>query len=330
MKNGVEDQRYTFPINPSAYALQDGPRAQVLQTESGGQVQVFGHQLPQVSVSGVTGWQQYPDPAGGLTDGFAAWTSLKAIVDAFITNTHEDSAHTWELRLYNWSDNQAWSVMPLPYQVQRTAALPMYYSYSMTFVALDTVPPQQTASGGPVSAASDPVRQLIPPPTDVAALGLQLTTIANGLLLNAALCKDLIVLDNVAILSPQEQSLIAQHPIYGSVPASQTLTAANFPGIAQYTGYDIQPRPTGSALQIIDSNIYPITTGISVALTNQQPTIPTSYSNVTTASAGLQTLAGSLQTAYSAAPPAFLMRYLDALRSILGVLIGQSSWFQAS
>lgn len=329
MRDGIESERFTFPINPANYSIQDGPRAQVLETDSGGQAQTFGHMLANISLSGVTGWQQYPDPNGGTTDGFTMWQNLKGIVDAFITNTHQDTAHSWELRLYNWSDNQAWSVMPLPYQVSRTAALPMYYSYTLHFVCLSPLPSPKDSSGAIPGVAPDLVRQVVPAPTDTVALGPQLARIRQKLLLPAALAKDLIVLDNIGVLSSSEQALIASNPIYGSVPASQTLTNVNFPGIAQYTGYDLQPRPTGSVLQVIDSYIYPVTTGIGLAYSDSLQAIPAPYADVSQAQAGLQALQQNLQAAYSSNPPAWLMRQLDALRVALGPLVGQTSWFQS-
>lgn len=329
MRDGVESQRFTMPINPSAYSIQDGPRAQVLETDSGGQAQTFGHMLANITLSGVTGWQQYPDPNGGTTDGFTMWQNLKGILDAFVTNTHQDTAHSWELRLYNWSDNQAWSVMPLPYTVSRTPSLPMYYSYSVPLVCLSPLPAPKDPSGAIPGVAPDPVRQAVPSPTDPVALGPQLARIRQAILLPAALAKDLIVLDNVGVLSSSEQALIAANPIYGSVPASQYLTNVNFPGIAQYTGYNLQPRPSGSVLQVIDSYIYPVTTGIGLALNDQLQSIPAPYGDVTSAQSGLQALQQNLQSAYSSAPPAWLMRELDALRVAIGPLVGQSAWFQS-
>ncbi len=329
MRDGAEAQRFTFPINPSSYSLQDGPRAQVLETDTGGQAQTFGHMLPQITLSGVTGWQQYPDPNGGMTDGLTTWRNLKGIIDTFIANTHQDAAHTWELRLYNWSDAQAWSVMPLPYQVQRSQSLPMYYSYTIPFVCLSPLPPPKNPSGTIPGVAPDPVRQVVPAPTDPVALGPQLAQVRQNLLLPAALAKDLIVLNNVAVLSSSEQALIAANAIYAGVPVAQYLTNANFPGIAAYTGYDLSPRPPGSVLRVIDSYIYPVTTGIGLALNDQLGVIPAPYGDVSAAQSALQALQQNLQAAYSSAPPAWLMRQLDALRVALGPLVWQSSWFQS-
>ncbi len=324
----MTQRSYTLPINPSTYHQEDGPRQSVFQTDAGGQVQTFGRQLTTITLSGVSGWGQMPDPNGGTTDGFTFWTTFKGIIDDFVTQSSVDDAHDWELRLYNWSDNLAWSVMPLPpYTVDRTPTLTMYYSYQFQFVCLSQVPAPKTTSGAVVGATPDPVRQAIPSPNDPAALGPPLAALRQQLLTDCALCKDLIVLNDVAALSSAEQSLIAANPIYGSVSPTMAVTNANYPGIAQYTGYGLTPQQASTALGIIDQDIYPVTTGIGVALQSQLTTIPAPYADVTTAASALTNLMMAIQAAFPNSPPVWLCRYLDNLRVDLGPLVGQSAWF---
>ena len=312
-----------MPINPASYHVAEGMRVQVAQTEGGGQAQTFGRMLATVTLQGVTGWMARPSPNGGKTDGYQTWQDLRTLLTTFIHLSHTDNAHDYELRLYNWTDDIAWSVLPVQFTLDRTPAAPMFYTYNFVFQTLGEVPAPKDVSGLPAGQSPDPITQA------QQNLGPQLVGIAQTLNLHSALAKDLITLHNLAILSTQEQALIAQGGYYATLLSSETLTSSNFPGIGSYTGYGQSPRPSGTALYILDSLIAPVTSAINLAVNDQLAQIPAPYADVTNAQSQLATLQSNLQAAYPSGSPVYLMRELDALRVGLSPLVGQSQLFQS-
>jgi hypothetical protein len=326
-RNGLTVQTYTMPINPSSWHQVDGFRGQVAQTEAGGQAQSFGRQLTTIRLQGVTGWQAMPDPNGGLTDGYTFWHTLKGLLDNFLHQVHTDPADTWELDLINWTDQEAWSVLPTTITLDRTAPTRgLYYAYDIELVCLSQIPPvKDPVTGIPQGQAPDAITGPGGP------LHPNFLQVADTLNLYAALCKNLIVQGNVSVLSTQEQALIATYvasnPAGVTPPASQVLNAANFPGIGDWTGYDINPRPPGSALFIIDSLIYPVTQAIVLYADDRLAQIPAPYANVTAAQGQLAQLVQNIENAYPAQEPNWMLAQVSNLRQAISPLVNQQASF---
>jgi len=125
--------RHTLLVNPSDMSVTEPARAQVTQTLGGAFVQDFGQGLPQVTISGITGYKARYNSEGELRDGFEEFRHFRdQIYRKFISENIPDYSAYW----YNWEDEEYYQIQPMSFRLQRSKSEPLLYRYEFQFVCL--------------------------------------------------------------------------------------------------------------------------------------------------------------------------------------------------
>lgn len=143
---GALSDPITLPIRPEDLTRTEPSRATVHQTlgrEPVGWVDHFGEGMPQVTISGHTGWGYKP---GLGRDGFQSFEALNELVahrfpefKQLAIDTGRDPADV-QLLFVDMLDNFAWSVVPMQFVLRRSKSRPLLYQYNITLQAVATTP----------------------------------------------------------------------------------------------------------------------------------------------------------------------------------------------
>lgn len=141
-KAGELLKQHTLILNPQDFSQREPVRGQVVQTLGGAYVDDFGRGLPKVQISGNTGWRLKHMPDGaGLLDGWQAFKALRSDIFRFYTDA-KDEVRTflhnpnYEMRWYNWGEDEYYAIHPEDFQLQRSASNPLLYQYSFPFTCI--------------------------------------------------------------------------------------------------------------------------------------------------------------------------------------------------
>lgn len=136
------ERQHTLVINPQEYAMREPTRSQVVQTIGGAYVDDFGRGLPTVTISGNTGWRLKPVPdTQALMDGWQAFKALRNDIYRFYTDAKDEvitfqRSPYYQLRWYNWAEDEYYVIHPEEFQLQRSASKPLLYMYTFSFTCL--------------------------------------------------------------------------------------------------------------------------------------------------------------------------------------------------
>jgi len=142
VKAGTILKQHTLVINPQDFTQKEPVRGQVVQTLGGAYVDDFGRGLPKVTIAGNTGWRlKYMPDGQGLLDGWQAFKALRSDIFRYYTDA-KDEVRTflhnpnYELRWYNWGEDEYYAIHPEDFQLQRSASNPLLYQYSFPFTCI--------------------------------------------------------------------------------------------------------------------------------------------------------------------------------------------------
>lgn len=142
MQTGDIERQHTLILNPTDFTQSEPVRGQVVQTLGGAYVDDFGRGLPEVTIQGNTGWRLKNMPDGkGILDGWQAFKALRSDIFRYYTDA-KDEVRTflhnpnYELRWYNWGEDEYYAIHPKEFQLQRSASNPLLYQYSFPFTCL--------------------------------------------------------------------------------------------------------------------------------------------------------------------------------------------------
>lgn len=125
--------RHTLLVNPQEFTQVEPARNTVTQTLGGAFVQDFGQGLPQVTISGITGYKARKNVDGEVRDGFEEFRHFReTIYRMFIRNNEADLVMYW----YNWEDEEYYAIQPHTFRLQRNKAEPLLYRYEFNFTCL--------------------------------------------------------------------------------------------------------------------------------------------------------------------------------------------------
>lgn len=128
---------YKFALNPEEYSQTEPNRITVTQTKGGAWIDEFGAGLPMITFKGTTGFKN------GTRSGTAGYnkfnelrTKMRDIFDRVMPGqTIPDSK---EVYFYNYTDGDYWVVVPRTFELLRTVARPLMYTYNIELICLRT------------------------------------------------------------------------------------------------------------------------------------------------------------------------------------------------
>jgi len=114
LRNGNYVTQWTFLIPPDSHEQEEPVRQDTQRTYAGGYSDLFGPDLPTITIEGTTGYDIRRLENGIETDGYEHWLAfLTQIFRIFINKAIEDDGSEYLLHYYNWTHRQYYSVMPL-------------------------------------------------------------------------------------------------------------------------------------------------------------------------------------------------------------------------
>ena len=113
VENGQYVQEWTFLIPPETYEQEEPARANIVRTAAGGYADLYGTDLPTLTIEGTTGYQIRRIVGGQEMDGYTYWLQfLQTISRLFVEQPLAQPNNVYELHLYNWTLQQYYSVIP--------------------------------------------------------------------------------------------------------------------------------------------------------------------------------------------------------------------------
>jgi hypothetical protein len=329
MKNNREEYSWTFSINPQSYSFSDPVNTQILQTLAGGYADVLGRSIPLITIQGTTAQRLHSDHNGGVVDGITALQNFKhKVFNAFVDNQFLDKNNRYELRFYNWTLKQYYSVVFANNGVtlSQSVSQPVWWFYEISLACLNPLPAPADMQ---VSAGSG----TIPPPPahgvkrvdtldarySVNAVQTSIT-LANTLMQAAANLEGLIAGTNISELPTTIQQLLNNQPV---IPLpGQALTIANFPGISLYTGILGQTNNSSTILGLLNDTVFSLVGAIQAG--SSTGVIPYPYSTLADIISEWKALNSTIEAAYST-PPTQLLYYVGQVIQALSGLAALTS-----
>lgn len=132
-QRGVTISRHTLLVNPEDMSQAEPARVNVMQTLGGAYVDDFGAGLPQITISGITGYKARFNTEGLYVDGYEEFVNFRRnIYRNFIESNNPNMSLIW----YNWEDNEFYQVQPTNFRLQRNARQPLLYRYEFQFICI--------------------------------------------------------------------------------------------------------------------------------------------------------------------------------------------------
>lgn len=318
LKDGKQLRRFTFLINPQQYSVSEPVNNTVMQTLDGGFLQAFGRGLAMISLQGTTASQTHITRSNKAMSGLDALKYLhEHIFTEFTDGQFMDPAHTYELRFYNWSLDQYYSIVwnPKGFTLQQDVTHPIWWFYTIQLVVIDLLPMPKSfrqKSLGSVLLQSMPPSAFVgtnAASTDVALNTFSTNAVAtavgvrNALLVVGAQLLALIGGGSTAYLSKAEQGALAAHPLI--VIPGQALTNAAFPSYQSLTGTPAQKVETpATVVGLVRTTITPVVGAIGQATAQK---IPFTYADVIGALSNWTALRRLISAQYASNPPTQLL-----------------------
>jgi hypothetical protein len=129
--NGKIVYTHTLLLNPSDMSMDEPPRTNVVQTLGGAYISDFGKGLPNVSISGTTGFHARRKASGDVFDGYTEWKAFRDKVYRYYVETKSTQI---EMYWFNWEDSEFYKVVPLSFRLMRSKSEATLYRYELRFV----------------------------------------------------------------------------------------------------------------------------------------------------------------------------------------------------
>lgn len=127
---------YKFTINPDTYSQKEPNRVNVTQTKGGAFVEAFGAGLPEITISGTTGFKVGTE---NPETGFEKFKELKALIKSVYSSVQDGSEITESLFFYNYTDEEYWATYPDSFELTRSKTQPLLYHYSIHLICLGKI-----------------------------------------------------------------------------------------------------------------------------------------------------------------------------------------------
>lgn len=162
LKNGKIFREHTLIINPEEYTQDEPARATVIKTLGGAHVDEWGADLITIVIRGTTGYKARSNITGNPTDGFLAFKELRNDIYRYFVEPDGkpkqfSNGVTYELRFFNWEDEEYYAVQPVKFTLQRSKSRPLLYAYDFSMTCLYPI----GASKSYRSNISDPVTEYV-------------------------------------------------------------------------------------------------------------------------------------------------------------------------
>jgi hypothetical protein len=126
---------YKFALNPEEYSISEPNRVTITQTKGGAFADEFGAGLPTITMKGTTGFK---NGTSSGTTGYTKFDELRTTIRNVYNRLSPGQIVTpdKEMMFYNYTDGDFWVVTPQTFQLLRTVARPLLYTYNIELIGL--------------------------------------------------------------------------------------------------------------------------------------------------------------------------------------------------
>lgn len=126
---------YKFTVNPEEYNQSEPNRITVTQTKGGAWVDEFGAGLPIITLKGTTGFKNGTKTG---TTGYSKFNELRSYIRGVYNRVDPGKSipTSKDLYFYNYTDGDYWVVIPKTFELLRTVARPLLYTYNIELICL--------------------------------------------------------------------------------------------------------------------------------------------------------------------------------------------------
>lgn len=119
---------YKFALNPDTYSQQENGVVTTTKTKGGAFLEAFGPDIPEIDISGITGFKNGTnDPDSG----YRKFKELRDLIKSVYDNVTDGSQITKFLNYYNYTDNEYYVTYPSKFELSRSKSQPLLYKYSI-------------------------------------------------------------------------------------------------------------------------------------------------------------------------------------------------------
>lgn len=131
-KKGKTVFRHTLLLNPQNLSQNEPSRSSVTYTMGGAYVVDFGSGLPDIVISGTTGYSLRVNDDREARDGFEEFIHFRQLYRNYVETNDPDYIMLW----YNWEDEEYYTIQPKYFRLQRSVSEPNLYRYELSFTGL--------------------------------------------------------------------------------------------------------------------------------------------------------------------------------------------------
>lgn len=123
-------QEYKFVLNPEQYSQNENGKVNITKTKGGAFVELFGADIPEIEISGTTGFK---NGTNNPENGYQKFKELRDLIrSAYSTITDgspiPDSKLLW---FYNYTDNEYYKTVVDKFELSRSKSQPNLYKYTI-------------------------------------------------------------------------------------------------------------------------------------------------------------------------------------------------------
>lgn len=127
---------HTLLVNPEDLQIEEPSRSAVTQTLGGAFVTDFGQGLPNVTISGTTGYKTKRNTEGVLLDGYEEFEKFRREIYRQFVERNDPTLYAY---WYNWEDNEYYRIQPSSFRMMRNKNEPLLYRYEFRFTCLERI-----------------------------------------------------------------------------------------------------------------------------------------------------------------------------------------------
>lgn len=148
-KNGKFLRSWAFLLPPETHETEEPVRQNTVRTVAGGYSDLFGGDIPMITIEGTTGAGIRKFENGQYVDGYSYWLEfLEYTYHVFIDSPLDDPTNEYTMHFYNWTLRQYWDVMPSVCTWDMAVPESGVFYYQMELQALEPLTAPRTAAPG--------------------------------------------------------------------------------------------------------------------------------------------------------------------------------------
>ena len=136
---------YKFTLNPDTYVQTENGKVTVTKTKGGAFVEMFGADIPEIEISGTTGFK---NGTGDPDNGYRKFKELRDLIKSVYDNITDGSSVSDSnlLWFYNYTDNEYYKTIPDKFELSRSKSQPHLYKYTIHLYCIRRIGEQEPST----------------------------------------------------------------------------------------------------------------------------------------------------------------------------------------